>query len=59
MTEAMVIETPRLRLRPLAAKDWSHWIPFYASDHSRFVGRAKTEEEVWWKVAQWLGHWTM
>jgi RimJ/RimL family protein N-acetyltransferase len=54
-----VLHTERLLLRPIEAKDYTHWLDFYASDHARYLGDPKTAEETWWKVNQFLGHWVM
>lgn len=59
MTDALVISTPRLRMRPIAAADFPHWRLFYSSEHSHFVGGPKSEEDAWWKVASFIGHWAM
>ncbi|MEM1315881.1 MAG: GNAT family N-acetyltransferase [Pseudomonadota bacterium] len=57
--EAAPILTERLRLRPMAAKDWPHWPAFYASDRSRFVGGPLDRPQAWFKVAQLIGHASM
>lgn len=59
MTEALVISTERLRMRPLTPEDYPHWRAFYSSEHSHFVGGPKSPEEAWWKVTQFVGHWAM
>ncbi|MEL7463053.1 MAG: GNAT family N-acetyltransferase [Pseudomonadota bacterium] len=59
MTEALSITTERLRLRPIAPEDFPHWRAFYATDHSRFVGGPKSEEDAWWKLTQFVGDWAM
>lgn len=59
MTDTLRISTERLRLRPISPEDFPHWRAFYASEHSHFVGGPKSEEDAWWKVASFLGHWAM
>ena len=46
-------------MRPIAPEDFPYWRDFYASEHSQFVGGPKPEEDAWWKVSQFIGHWAM
>lgn len=57
-----VIETERLRLRPLIFSDWSKYFAFLASGRARYMGGPHSEETAWAffcnDVAQWslFGH---
>ncbi|MGD1924722.1 MAG: GNAT family N-acetyltransferase [Paracoccaceae bacterium] len=59
MTLAPIIETERLRLRPLGAEDFQPLCEFYASDRARFVGGPKDAEASWRTLASEIGHWTL
>lgn len=59
MTLVPVIETERLRLRPLGPQDFAPLCAFYASDRSRFVGGLMDAEQTWRMLATEIGHWTL
>ena len=54
-----VIETDRLRLRPLGLADFEPLAVFYASERSRFVGGPESAEWTWRTLALEIGHWTL
>jgi RimJ/RimL family protein N-acetyltransferase len=59
MTEISVIETDRLRLRPLTGADFEIEAEFYASDRSAYVGGPVPRDQAWKIFAALLGHWVI
>ena len=58
-TASPVLETPRLRLRPMALADLDARMAMTAMpDVNRFIGgTAATEEETWHRLLRYVGHW--
>lgn len=54
-----ILDTPRLRLRPLCAADFEAEAAFYASERSRFVGGPMERPAAWRTFAMFLGHWAL
>lgn len=54
-----VLETERLRLRPLAEADLDALTAFYASDRARYYGDLATRSEVWKQMAAFAGSWLL
>lgn len=59
MTEAPVIETERLRLRPQRVEDFPPFAAFYATERSRFVGGPLDAVWTWYGFAADSGHWAL
>ncbi|ARE41110.1 acetyltransferase, GNAT family [Rhodovulum sp. P5] len=57
MTEAPVIETARLRLRPHRIEDFEPFAALFASDRSRFIGGPLPRRRVWHGFASDVGQW--
>lgn len=54
-----ILETERLRLRPLCEADFPAFAEFYESDRSRYVGGPVSAEQSWRILASEIGHWTL
>lgn len=55
-----VIETERLRMRAFEPRDIEPMIAFYGDDRTAsFVGGHETPDQVWRRVASYLGHWDL
>lgn len=59
MTQPPVIDTERLRLRGLDARDFEAFAAFFATDRARFVGGPLDRETAWKVLARVIGHWTL
>ncbi|MBV8564653.1 MAG: GNAT family N-acetyltransferase [Methylobacteriaceae bacterium] len=53
------LETARLTLRPWAEDDVGPFATLYADDGARFVGGRCTTDEVWRRMACFIGHWAL
>jgi RimJ/RimL family protein N-acetyltransferase len=59
MTTVPVLETERLRLRPIGPADFEPAVAFYSSDASRFVGGPAPAHDTWRRVASYAGCWAL
>lgn len=59
MIQIPVLETDRLILRGIEARDVEAIIAFLMSDRAEFIGRKKSRSEAWRSVATLIGHWTL
>jgi RimJ/RimL family protein N-acetyltransferase len=59
---ALLLETPRLRLRPFTADDWPAYAEMCAdAEVMRYIGEGRVEsaEDAWRTMAAFLGHWAL
>jgi RimJ/RimL family protein N-acetyltransferase len=59
---ALVLETPRLRLRPFTASDWPAYAQMCAdAEVMRYIGTGQVQsaDEAWRSLAFFLGHWSL
>ncbi len=54
---SQTLETPRLRLRPLAARDEAACIRFFMSERAQYTGGHTNEIQAWKSFTSHLGHW--
>lgn len=54
-----VLDTARLTLRGLDARDFEVFAAFFASERSHFVGGPVDRETAWKVLARVIGHWTL
>ncbi|MBP7243548.1 GNAT family N-acetyltransferase [Amaricoccus sp.] len=59
MTDAPVLRTARLTLRPHRLDDFAPFAAFFASDASRYVGGPLPEQRVWNGFAGDVGSWNL
>lgn len=53
-----VLESERLFLRPIQASDHDALAEFLANgDDTRYVGGPENRDDVWWRMAAFVGHW--
>lgn len=53
-----VLESARLYLRPIEASDHEALAAFLANgEDTRFVGGPENRDDVWWRMAAFVGHW--
>jgi RimJ/RimL family protein N-acetyltransferase len=56
-TEAPLIRTERLLLRPYRMEDFPHLLAIYESDRSAFIGGRLSARQVWDGFMNVIGHW--
>jgi RimJ/RimL family protein N-acetyltransferase len=54
-----ILETPRLILRAFDTSDFETFVPFYASEASRFVGGPDKRSATWRRMAGYAGCWQL
>jgi RimJ/RimL family protein N-acetyltransferase len=55
----MIVETPRLRLRPHHADDLEAYLPiWHRGEAGNPAGFALSEEEAWYRLLRFVGHWS-
>lgn len=59
MTDAPVISTERLTLRPNRPADFEAYAAFYATDRANLRGGQKTRAQAWIQFSAEIGHWTL
>lgn len=54
----VIVETPRLRLRPHRIEDLANYLPIWSKgEPGNPAGFALTEEEAWYRLLRFAGHW--
>ena len=54
------LETPRLKLRGFSNSDFEPLCEFYKNEETaRFVGGIETPQQVWRRMASYIGHWAL
>ncbi|MFK5978665.1 MAG: GNAT family N-acetyltransferase [Rhizobiaceae bacterium] len=59
MTTPPILESTRIRLRPIEMSDFSRLEDFMASERSRFVGGPMSSGDCWRMFASDVGHWVL
>ncbi|MFC3613682.1 GNAT family N-acetyltransferase [Lutimaribacter marinistellae] len=59
MTEAPIISTERLRLRPHVLSDMDAFREFFRSDRARYVDGPSDETHLWYGFASEVGSWSL
>lgn len=59
LTEAPLIQTDRLLLRPYRLEDYPHLLALYETDRAAFIGGRLSQRQVWDAFMNCVGQWTV